>query len=148
MTFGVFFVATGGKHLEELLANISLSAHFYDGINISLATDCVDIAESSGFFENIYPLDSPSFSYRDKILGLQYLPYDYTLFLDSDCKPSFYLKDIFNKLSAFDIAGCHAPVRIPPGWSDYSIPSFFPEINTGVLFLRNCSLVVTLLSNG
>lgn len=145
MTFGIFYVATGSKYLQEVIANVKLSKSFLADIPIAVSTDLVDTAINSSLFSTVINHPNPSYSYRDKIIGLQELPFSSTLFLDTDVKPSAHLADFSASFSPFSLAGCHAPVRIPPGWTDISVPPLFPEINTGVLFLKNSLLVNSIL---
>ena len=145
MTFGIFYVATGSKYLQEVVANINLTKSFFVDIPIAVSTDLVDTAINTSLFSKVIPHLNPTYSYRDKIIGLQDLPFSHTLFLDTDVKPSASVSDISASFFPFSLAGCHAPVRIPPGWNDVSVPPLFPEINTGVLFLKNSLLINTLL---
>ena len=64
------------------------------------------------------------------------MPSKYTLFLDSDAFLTFSVDEIFNALGCSQFAAAHAPVRLPDGWRDQSVPLAFPEFNSGVLLFR------------
>ena len=145
MTFGILYVASGSKYLKEAVNSAQLSSIYLEGIPLSLCTDINDPSIDLSIFDRVLPLSSPEHSYRDKIVGLLDLPYETTLFLDTDAKLVHSVSNLFSDLSRFDVAGTFAPVRVPPGWVDLRIPSFFPEINTGVLLLKRNSIVHQLL---
>ena len=75
-------------------------------------------------------------SYRDKVPPSLSLPYDLTLFLDSDARVVHSLDPLFELGRYCDVAAAMATVRHPPGWTDKSVPKSFPEFNSGVLLMR------------
>ncbi|WP_156779356.1 hypothetical protein [Synechococcus sp. BL107] len=136
----ITYIATGKAYIDEAFFNARLSKVNSPTIPFCLFTDLFEYALSINHdlvFENIYQHDCPVFNYRDKISPLLHLPYDEILFLDTDAFISSSIDLTFNILKFYDIAACYAPVRHPPGWNDASVPDFFPEINTGVLFFNN-----------
>ena len=48
--------------------------------------------------------------------------------------------------STFDFAACHAPVRVPDNCEQTNIPAFFPEMNSGVIFIKQNAATHQLLS--
>ena len=136
----ILFVATGHKYVHEALENARVSRIFSLDIPIVLVTDLVEYARSFGVFDSVIHHPDPHFSYRDKILPLLKLPSKYTLFLDSDAFLNFSVDEIFNTLGRSQFAAAHAPVRLPDGWRDDSIPLAFPEFNSGVLLFRRSNL--------
>lgn len=142
--FGLIYVATGNQFRSEAISNLYLSRPFISGIKTCLITDSIVGSECDQFdIVKLHP--SPVFSYRDKITGLQDLPFEYNMFLDSDAFVSSPLDSIFKLLSVYDFAAAHAPVRIPPGWSDPSVPQFFPEFNSGVMLIKRSKVSSTLI---
>ena len=132
---GIVYVSTGKKYISEALANIALTKKYNPHLPITLVSD---IPVSSDLLDVNLLLNNPSFSYFDKIQGLSsLLPYTYNLFLDSDAFAVDNLDELFKMLIPFDISASFAPVSIPPGWCDLSIPNAFPEYNTGVIYLKN-----------
>ncbi|MCB4411504.1 hypothetical protein [Synechococcus sp. MU1611] len=135
-SFCIIYIATGKKYINEAITSATRSRSYISNTPIYCFTDELDIAASSGVFDHVILHPNATYSYRDKILPLLHLPCRYCLFLDSDAvlltDPSAFL----SILSHYHCAGVFAPVRIPSGWIDSSIPALFPEINTGVLFLK------------
>lgn len=136
MNFGIFYVATGRKCCLEAIDNARRTRSLYDFPYISIKTDQIELAEKSGVFHKIISFESPIFSYRDKISGLMTLPYEHTLFLDSDACSIVDIVDFLSIFKVADLAAAYAPVRYPPGWTDSSVSNLFPELNTGVLLIR------------
>lgn len=132
---GIIYIATGPKHRAEAISNMRISRDYAPQITSMLVTDNTrDVP--SGLFNYIIKHSNPVFGYRDKISHLIDLPFEYSLFLDSD---AFLINDpesLFCILSSSHVAAAHAPVRHPPGWSDDLVPDMFPELNTGVLLLK------------
>ena len=132
----VLYIATGKSYVNEAISSVIRSRKFCGFTPFFCVTDELEIATSSGVFDQVFLHDSPSYSYRDKIVPLLNLPARHCLFLDSD---AVLLVDPLNFLHLsrkYHCAGAFSPVRIPDGWSDKSVPTLFPEVNTGVLFLR------------
>ncbi|WP_136975567.1 hypothetical protein [Synechococcus sp. GEYO] len=106
------------------------------GLPTVVFTDLPDQAKEMGVFDQVFRHASPVGGYRDKILPLLNLPFQQTLYLDSDTRILAPIKDIFDSASNSHFAAAHAPVRKPSGWNDEAIPSIFPEFNSGVILLR------------
>lgn len=143
---GVLYIATGISYLHEAILSARRSREWCKNIPICLCTDEVDKAKSSGAFNHIFPHPNPSYSYRDKISPLVTLPFEVTLFLDTDAFLSAGVDNLFALASESDLAAAFAPVRHPPGWSDASVPAIFAELNTGVLLLKKSSKVSRLIN--
>ena len=134
--FGIFYIATGIKYLEEAILSANRSRQWSGDIPICVCTDQVQEAASSGIFNYIIPHKNPVFSYRDKIVPLLSLPFSNTLFLDTDAFLSYDIEPLFSLCSYSHLAAAFAPVRHPPGWTDPVVPRIFAELNTGVLLLK------------
>ena len=135
MKYGVLYIATGNRCCAEAIENAKRTRIFNPKLLIAIKTDQMDLAINANVFDEILGFVNPSWSYRDKIVGLYDLPYSITLFLDSDACLIQPIENVLSILTVSDFAAVSAPVRHPPGWSDSSIPSLFPELNTGVLLL-------------
>ena len=134
---GVLQVATGNRHREEAISSVHRIRPFLNGRPITLVTDQPGQIPV-GLFDEILIHSDPKRSYRDKILPLLHIPYERTLFLDTDLELLSPIEDIFEILRSFDLVGCHAPVR----WCDWKspeVPEGFSELNSGVLGFRRCS---------
>lgn len=145
-SFGIYYIATGRSYVAEAAKNATISKSFNPNILISISTDDYLYASTFKIFDSIRLIPDPTYSYRDKILGLLSLPYDHTLFLDTDACLIHPLSEHYNLLSSFDIACCHAPVRHPPGHYDKIVPQYFPELNSGVIFLKRIKPIQFLMT--
>ena len=141
MTFmsneGVIQIATGNRHQQEAFLSVERIRPYLNGRPITLVTDRPHLVPS-GLYDKVVVHRQPQKTYRDKILPLLRLPYNRTLFLDTDIELLSPIDDIFEILKSVDLVGCHAPVR----WSDWksdNVPEGFTEINSGVLGIRRCS---------
>lgn len=135
---GVLYVATGSLYLDEAANSSIASRPFLVGRPIAVVTDLVERAKDLNAFDIVLPHLDPKLTYRDKISPLEYPPFQSTLFLDSDARLTASAESLFSCLGSSHIAAAHAPVRQPSGWCDHSVPSLFPELNSGVLLLRRC----------
>lgn len=133
---GVVFAATGVRYIEEAAASARASRPHLGGRPIAIMTDDLKAAQALGCFDRCIPHPDPRRSFRDKIPALIDPPFDRTLFLDSDARLIAASDGLFALLDHHDLAAAHAPVRIPAGWGDSSVPASFPELNSGVLLLR------------
>ena len=142
--FGLLYVATGEKHSLEAISNIQRSRPHLDGFPYCLITDKIRGNEHE-HFDIVRIHDSPIFGYRDKISALQDLPFDVTLFVDSDAFLISSVSSIFQLSFISEFSAAHAPVRHPPGWSESDVPSMFPEFNSGVMLLKKCTRISNLM---
>ena len=143
---GVLYIATGERCCIEALLNAKRCRLVDPHLSITLQTDLPDYPGLYDTFNSVFMFPEPNYSYRDKVFGLAHLPYQETLFLDSDACLIAPANDIFDLLQGSDLAASHAPVRHPPGWSDPTVPSAFPELNTGVLLIRRSTVVDELMT--
>ena len=145
-TRSLIYIATGAKHRDEALISCLNSSSYLSNVSTFIYTDYIT-SELENIFDFCFLHPDPSFSYRDKILPLIDLPCDECIFLDSDAFLCNKISDIFEVCSGFDVAAVKAPVRIPPGWCDPNVPKLFPELNTGVLYLRSSAIQSRLISS-
>lgn len=145
MDCGILYVATGERCCKEAISNACRTRRSNPQCSITIKTDEIELAAKANLFNEILDFVNPSFSYRDKIVGLFDLPYFYTLFLDSDACLITSLDNLGPIVNVADLSAAYAPVRHPPGWSDCSVPALFPELNTGVLMIRRSNQWSTLM---
>lgn len=143
---GLLYIATGAKHSAEALNNVRLSSPHLLGLPSCLITDKIR-GDEHLLFDIVRLHDSPVFSYRDKISALVDLPFEVTLFIDTDAFLISSVESIFRMSSISDFSAAHAPVRHPPGWCDIDVPLFFPEFNSGVMLLRRSPFISLLIDN-
>lgn len=131
---GVLLTATGDRHRAEACQAVALIRPQLAGRPLVLVTDAPGQVPD-GLFDAVLAHPDPRGSYRDKIPPLLRLPFQRTLFLDTDVELLQPLDDLFILLRHADLVGCHAPVRWCQ-WADPAVPEGFCELNSGVLGLR------------
>jgi len=136
MRCGVLYIATGENHRREAFANAEASRPWLQGAELLLITDQSNRIPHPGPFTAIKEHPAPQYSYRDKIVPLLQLPFEQTLFLDSDARLCAPADPLFRLLESCQVAAAQAPVRKPAGHWDEQIPITFPEYNSGVLLMR------------
>lgn len=143
---GILYIATGAACCAEAILNAQRCLRADPSLPITIQTDLPEYPGLDDVFDSIVTFTSPYHSYRDKVSGLAKLPYEETLFLDSDACLVAPAADLFELMQVSDLAASHAPVRLPPGWSDPAVPPAFPELNTGVLIMRRSKAVDDLMA--
>jgi hypothetical protein len=131
---GLLLVATGERHQIEALELLSKLKSSTIQLPVTLVSDAPATFADLGL-DQLLAHPDPRHSYRDKIIGLQHLPYRYTLFLDTDVQILEPLDDLFEFLRHTDLCGCHAPVRWAQ-WHDPAVPECFSELNSGVIGIQ------------
>ena len=134
---GVIYIATGEKYFQEACLNASRSKLHAEDLPFAILTDVNPSSSSEHVFDIHIKLEKCTYSYRDKILGLSTNVFKNFLFLDSDACLISPPYELITALDHFDICACEAPVKHPPGWSSPSVPSFFPEYNSGVILCKS-----------
>ena len=133
---GLLYIATGNRHRLEAFENASASRQWVGDLPILLITDETPEWKECGVFNQVLIHPQPVQGYRDKIFALQDLPFEQTLFLDSDARLTASVEELFQAQGCADLAAVLAPVRLPAGWRDPDVPDLFTEINSGVLLWR------------
>lgn len=134
--FCIIYIATGEKYRSECLKSVKSAKAVMPDIPIILWTDSSysKSDETGNWFDDINIIDNPQFSLFDKILPLTKTSYKKNIFLDTDTYVLHSFYEISDLLERFDMAFCHAPVRIPyKGYINQEIPICFPQPNTGVI---------------
>ncbi len=131
---GVLLVATGNKYCQEAIQSVQKIRPYLNGRPLTIVTD-EPTERLKDLFDQVRIHPDIQYTYRDKIPPLLNLPYERTLFLDTDLELIEQIDDLFRMLETFDIIGCHAPVRWCQ-WNDPNVPEGFCEINSGVLGFR------------
>ena len=146
---GVFYVATGEQYINEAIASAQLSKEFNPDLSFAICTDDPQLALQSSAFDIVITHSQPKYTYRDKIVGMLQLPFDLTIFLDTDAFIISDIRSLFIFASGFDVSACYAPVRHPQNYYPAelsSVPSSFPELNSGVMFLKRSRSVRRLIN--
>jgi len=133
---GIAMVATGQKHVEEALETMTINRRVVDSLPSTVYTDQPDSFRGLSDVVAVAMAEC-RYNYRDKVAALAELPYEKTLFLDTDARVVGAVDDLFQILDYYDFCGSYAPVRWAQ-WKDHEVPDGLPEINSGVMgFRRN-----------
>jgi len=141
---GVVYLPLGEEYVNEALDSAkSLKRHsdisitMYSDVYISspYVDECRVIDESDTMFSDRYTADLAPYLQPNKV------PYDNTLFLDSDTYICEDITNSFDILNNFDIAATHNPGSRTESGSESiitkSVPEAFPRYNGGVLFFKD-----------
>ena len=85
MTRGFVTIATGDEQYYRIAANLLRSYRFFSASPMPFALICDRENEYSAEFDHTIILKDPVFSYLDKLRLPECIPYDETIFIDSDC---------------------------------------------------------------
>ena len=124
---GVLYKVTGEEYLREAERSAeSLREHTPD-VRVAIATD-IDPVDSE-LFDDVIEMDELSEDEGVSTLHPDLIPYEKTVFLDSDTLVSGDIRGLFTILDEFDLA-----VRLSPGGlSVPNLPEPWTEYNTGVI---------------
>jgi len=136
---GVLYIATGRRHLDEMLGSARSVRRHLPGVPIVLYTDQGDLPD--GVFDEVRRIEQPRHSFIDKIAPLCETPFERTIFLDTDTLVCGPVLDLFEILDRFDLALAQAPYRHD---RPFVTPNCFVEMNTGVLAYRRTPEMIAL----
>ena len=144
MSTGLLYIAVGPAYVAEATAAARTARAAMPGLPIHLVADR---HPDEDVFDDIRILDAPAPGFLEKVRQLADLPFERTLFLDTDTRVIAKLDELFDLLDRYDVAAARAPWRRSPikGRPDAvvnipGVPAAFSELNTGVLLLgRNAA---------
>lgn len=153
MTTGVLYFSGGNlSYLQNAVLSAKSVKVFAPNLSVSLIYDFDERAVRQidlSVFDEIRKIQSmdkvPKHlsgkmrPFLGKIQSLSQSPYDRTLFLDVDTRLRSPIGDLFLLLERFDMVMAPGPqTQLPRNDLDYisSVPSSFPELNTGVILYR------------
>lgn len=136
---GILYIATGRRHVGEMLASARSVRRHLPGVPIVVYTDQADLP--GGVFDEIRRIEEPRHSFIDKIAPLCETPFERTIFLDTDTLACAPFDDLFTLLDRFELAAAHAPYRHD---RPFVTPNCFAELNTGVLAYRRSPEMVAM----
>lgn len=133
MSFGVVYVATGSKYIKEAKTSIESLHKHMSNISVTVFSDRKFECEG---VDNLVQLENPRYDYGDSIVDLEKVPYERTLFLDTDTIVCDDISELFQSLDRFDFAATHTPGK--RYYTAEEVPESFPLYNSGVfLFKKN-----------
>src|SRR5262245_17176068 len=103
---GIIYSATGERFVAEAV-NSARSSLRFNPVPHLIFCDAVPAQKIEGVkFVPSEPCGDP---FRDKIHSIRRLPFDQTIFLDTDTYVTANIDELFDLLNRFDVAAAHAP---------------------------------------
>ena len=146
MTRGFVTIATGNKRYYKAAANLLDSYRHFAADPMPFAIICDRPNKFTAKFDEVIILKEPRFSYLDKLSLPEYVPYDETIFIESDC---LAYRDInvfwqyFEGAADFSVFGFSCPTTHRGAWfikedvGDFGDEiNFIPEFTGHVYFVR------------
>ena len=130
MDRGILYVATGEGFVEEARVSARTVRSQMGHLPVAIATDQETAAAE---FNEVILLNEPTYSFKDKILGLERTPFDKTVFLDTDTFVREPIGELFELLEEFDIAATHNQNGDMYTNKSLGVPESFPEYSSGVI---------------
>ncbi len=128
MSDGILYIATGEEYRQEAVLSAKSVKNAMPSIQIGIITDS---DPQDAVFDDIIIIESPQYDFTDQISYLSDSPYDRTVYLDTDIYVTEDISDLFTLINEFDIGLAHA--QGGTSWQVDSLPSSFPEYNSGVV---------------
>ena len=159
---GFATLATGSLWYYKLARNLLYSYRRFTGEPVPFAIICDRENEYTREFDHVVILSSPTNSYMDKLRIFQHLPYEQTIFIESDCLAYGDLNawwELFAGAGDFSLFGyAYRDLNTQKGWfltqgmGEYAHRiQYVPSFSGGVLYLRNtevCARVFEIAMDG
>lgn len=128
---GIIYISTGEKYTRQVVKS---AEHNYQHTKYPM-TLITDRKVSTDVFDDVIIINQPAGSFRDKVQYMRRTPYDYTLYLDSDCYLTRPVDHLFELLDSYDLAVAIDQDEWESRTSSHftDVPEAVPEFNTGVL---------------
>jgi len=135
---GIVYVTAGEKFVREAELSAESLREFNPKYPISIITN---VENPPKIFDDVIRIDDPRYSFADKPFEIQ-LPYQKTVFLDTDILVRGDVSPIFKVLDRFDIAASMNSTNYGrQTCNQHQIPDTFPEYNTGVVGFKKSEKV-------
>ncbi|WP_128905686.1 glycosyltransferase [Halorubrum amylolyticum] len=139
---GVLYVATGADFVNEAKISAKQLKEVMPEVDVTVFSDR---QVNSPHFDSTVHIDSPTYSFLDKVKSIRRSPYQKTLYLDTDIYVNEPVYELFDVLDHFDMAAAidaHQQSVIPN--DEYAAPEIYtgeydpvPEFNCGLISFRN-----------
>lgn len=158
MTRGFVTIATGGIHYYQIAANMLMSYQYYAKSPLPVAIICDRENEYTQLFDRTIILDNATKSWMDKLFLLDYIPWDETIFIESDFLAYSDLNilfECFKDADDFSVFGQNLPLDTDAtygldredgkewGWFDPQKVGKYkdrilalPKFGSGIIFMR------------
>ena len=149
---GFVFVATGPQYHAEVITAIQSLRAAMPSAHVTVVVDSGFPEEEVVVADELLVLEHPHHDFVDKVEGLLQIPYERTIYLDTDIHVCGDLNELFDLLERFDFAYVHAPQRYirtrnkdgtiaEERWQPPGVPVCFTQPNSGVMAFRNSRAV-------
>lgn len=145
--YGVVYVATGADFVEESIISAKQLKRIMPDVDVTIFSDR---HVNNSIFDSAVVIDSPTYSFLDKVKIIQQSPYQKTLYIDTDIYVNEPVYELFDILDDFDLAAAidsHQQSVLPN--NNYTAPEIYtgeydpiPEFNCGLISFRNNSRVM------
>ena len=127
--YGVLYIAVGEKYLEEARYSASTVKENCSEIPIAVITDK---ETDDDVFDHVLEAEEAD-GFGTKVINMRHLPFERTLFLDTDIYVSQDISEIFDLLTNYSVVAVPKQDYYTRSGYEKDIPDCFPEYNTGVL---------------
>ena len=131
---GVIYCATGRQCAQEFNMSAESLAKSNPNVEVAVFVDEKNmglIDSSLASYVNV--LESPFYSWDDKIEVMQRTPFEKNIFIDTDTLVFGSLSPVFDSLEYCSIAACHEPRLFQTDWEQSLYSSALPQWNTGLV---------------
>jgi len=129
MNKGVLYIASGASYIEDAIRSAK-SIKINSDMPITIVADR---EVQNPVFDDVITADDFLYHYGDSVLQIPPLPYEKTLLLDTDTVVSDGFDDVFEVLNNAEVAAATIAEDI---FKLSTVPSSFPEFNTGVVLFN------------
>lgn len=136
-TRGVCYIASREPYLSEAAASArSVRSVRPDMPIVVYAPSTLSVAP---VFDEQLAFDDPTHDFADSLLSRERMPFERTLFLDSDTHVCASITPVFDRLDRDAVVVAQDPTRTGTCGHTYDadIPESFPQFNTGVIGYRD-----------
>lgn len=137
---GIIYSAIGEEFVKEAVVSARSSLR-YNAVPHLIYCDAAPAETIQGIeFVQFEPSTQP---FLDKLRNISRMPFEQTLYLDTDTFVTTSIEELFDLLGRFDIAAAHTPGYLKS--DDRGQSEAFNEFNTGVIVYRGNSIVGDLI---
>jgi hypothetical protein len=146
MRKGVIYIAKGQKYIDEAINSIQSLKQTNEELGVTVYSDRVIQHEC---VDNTICIDH---NHNWGLISPNMIPYERTLYLDTDTYICSNLNPLFKLLDNFDIAAAHSPQRVKDIAADESvteeeIPESFPLYQAAVMLYKDSKEVRSFFEN-
>lgn len=142
---GVVYIAAGEEYIRESAASARQLRRVMSDVEVTIFSN---EPPESDIFDTHRWLKDPHYNWMDKIEMLPRTPYDRTLYLDSDIYVNEPIQELFDVLTAFNLAAAPDAHQQPVLEDDHHASGLYteryeplPEFNCGLIAYRMSNAV-------